>query len=212
MLFRQKYLNEARLSGKVREFVKLTQGNMSVADYVAKFDALARFVPSMVANDSARRLRFMMGLNLDMVQRVDSGETGPQSYADAVQRALRIDGWNDKNEKPKESTDARKGAELTSRKEEQFSDKKNNFVKRKGNWRNKRSYDKFSGKFIKGNAEPNEVKTEGTVQVQPQCKKCGNYHRGSHLDGSLVCYNCGKEGHYSQNCPSKKESTQANKQ
>ena len=50
---------------------------MTVAEYTAKFDELARFVPSMVPSDNARRMRFMHGLNIDIVKQVDSGESGP---------------------------------------------------------------------------------------------------------------------------------------
>ena len=98
-LFRRKYLGEARLSGKVREFMELKQGKLSVAEYTARFDELARFAPSMVPTDDARRMKYMHGLSIDIVKQVDSGETGPRSYADAVQQALRIDRWDEKTEK-----------------------------------------------------------------------------------------------------------------
>ena len=55
-LFHGKYLNEANLSNKVREFMTLSQGSMSVAEYTAKFDSLARFAPSLVPTDQARKI------------------------------------------------------------------------------------------------------------------------------------------------------------
>ena len=94
-LFYEKYLGEARLAGKVREFMKLVQGNLSVAEYTAKFDELAKYAPNVIPNDAARKTRYMFGLRKEVAKQVDSGETGPDTYSSAVKRALRIDGWDD---------------------------------------------------------------------------------------------------------------------
>ena len=64
---------------------------MSVVEYVAKFDELARFAPTMVPTDEARKLKFMHGLRPDIANWIDSGKEEPESYTDAVQRALRKD-------------------------------------------------------------------------------------------------------------------------
>ena len=47
----------------------------------------------MVATDDARKMKYMHALSVEIVTQVDSGEVRPRTYADAVQRALRIDGW-----------------------------------------------------------------------------------------------------------------------
>ena len=67
----------------------LRQGRITVAEYTAKFDELARYAPTMAATDDARKMKYMHGLSFKIV----SGKVGPRTYADAVQRALRIDGW-----------------------------------------------------------------------------------------------------------------------
>ena len=64
--------------------MELKQVKLSVAEYTARFDELARFAPSMVPTDDARRMKYMHGLSIDIVKQVDSGESGPRSYADAV--------------------------------------------------------------------------------------------------------------------------------
>ena len=61
-LFQEKYLGDAILSSKISEFINLKQGTMSVADYTAKFEELAQFAPTMVPNDSARKMKFIHGL------------------------------------------------------------------------------------------------------------------------------------------------------
>ena len=86
-LFHDKYLVESHLAGKVREFLSLRQGRMSVAEYTAKFDELACFAPTIVPTDDARKMKYMHGLRTEIVKQVDSDKKGPESYADAVQRA-----------------------------------------------------------------------------------------------------------------------------
>ena len=55
-----------------------------MVEYTAKFDELARFIPSMVPTDDARRIKYMHGLSINIVKQVNSGETGPRSYVDVI--------------------------------------------------------------------------------------------------------------------------------
>ena len=93
-LFRDKYLGESCLAGKVQEFLSLCQERMSVAEYTAKFDELARFAPTIVPTDDARKMKYIHRLRTEIVKQVDSGKEVPESYADAVQRALRNNRWD----------------------------------------------------------------------------------------------------------------------
>ena len=53
----------------------------------------------MITFDDARKMKFMHRLRLEVLKQVDSGEIGPRSYADAVQRAIHISGWDAMGEK-----------------------------------------------------------------------------------------------------------------
>ena len=79
---------------KVQEFMYLKQGKMTITEYVAKFNELARFAPFIVPTDEARKRKFMLGLKVDVAKQIDSGSHGPETYADAVQRALRNESWD----------------------------------------------------------------------------------------------------------------------
>ena len=83
-LFREKYLGEVRLVGKVREFLSIRQGKMLVTEYVAKFDKLARFSPTIVPTDDACKMKFMHGLRPKVAKQIDSGRERPEFYADTV--------------------------------------------------------------------------------------------------------------------------------
>ena len=69
-LFHGKYLSEANLSNKAREFMTLRQGSLFILEYVAKFDSLARFASSWVPTNQARKMKFVHGLNVDFVSQV----------------------------------------------------------------------------------------------------------------------------------------------
>ena len=58
-------------------------------EYVQKFDQLSRFAPGLVATENEKKMRFMKGLRPNLVKLVDAGETGPHTYVEAVERAIR---------------------------------------------------------------------------------------------------------------------------
>ena len=66
--FQRQYLGEAQLFGKVQEFTYLRQGKMMVSGYLAKFNELAYFAPSIMSTDEARKRNFMLGLRVDVAK------------------------------------------------------------------------------------------------------------------------------------------------
>ncbi|XP_028095152.1 uncharacterized protein LOC114295156 [Camellia sinensis] len=70
-LFYDKYYPQCVHDRNVSEFGELKQGNMSVAEYEAKFTELARFAPHMVGTDYKKVRKFEDGLHNDMLERVN---------------------------------------------------------------------------------------------------------------------------------------------
>ncbi|XP_062100165.1 uncharacterized protein LOC133806045 [Humulus lupulus] len=68
-VFSKKYYSATVLATKVDEFVKLTQGNLSITVYAQKFDRLARFAPEIVQTEAMRvqRRKFRSPLHWDEV-------------------------------------------------------------------------------------------------------------------------------------------------
>ena len=99
-------MGEARLVGKVREFLSIWQGKVSVAEYVTKFYELAWFASTMVPTDEARKMKFMHGLRLEIAKQIDSGKEGPESYTNVVQRALHNNRWDKQEDKSVETRPA----------------------------------------------------------------------------------------------------------
>ena len=61
-MFLNYYVPEDYRLGKVNDFFELSQGNMSVAEYQAKFVSLSRYAPEVVADPRARTAKFIRGL------------------------------------------------------------------------------------------------------------------------------------------------------
>ncbi|XP_028119520.1 uncharacterized protein LOC114317028 [Camellia sinensis] len=96
-LFLNKYFPSTVRRERVREFQNLEQGNMTVTQYAAKFEELARYATTYVANDEEKARIFDWGLDLTI-----RGRVLPQrlhSYADVLETTL---------ESEKEVADARK--------------------------------------------------------------------------------------------------------
>lgn len=60
--FYQRYFSEAVQEKKEQEFLNLKQGDMSVNEYQAKFNALSRFAPHIVSDEARKVRRFEKGL------------------------------------------------------------------------------------------------------------------------------------------------------
>ncbi|XP_062093931.1 uncharacterized protein LOC133799942 [Humulus lupulus] len=101
LVFDEKFYNEAVLTAKVSEFTKLQQGNLLVAEYVRTFDQLAKFAPDLVNTEISRVNRFLEVLQPELARDVDMGRTGPLSYAQAVEKALRAEHREEKITKAK---------------------------------------------------------------------------------------------------------------
>ena len=73
----------------MQEFMYLKHGRITITEYVAKFNELARFALSIIPTDEARKKKFMLRPRVDMAKLIDSGSHGLESFIYAVQQALR---------------------------------------------------------------------------------------------------------------------------
>ena len=68
------------------DFLKLTQGTKSVAEYEEQFTALSRFAPTVVANEGSKCRKFLEGLRPNIKGRLTILKLN--NYADLVDRAI----------------------------------------------------------------------------------------------------------------------------
>ncbi|XP_060965647.1 uncharacterized protein LOC133034558 [Cannabis sativa] len=90
-LFYEKYYNEYIRAAKGEEFIRLTQGNMTMTEYATKFDRLAKFASDEVATEVARKAKFIRGLDEHIAGDVIVASKQPgvaRTYAQIVEQAL----------------------------------------------------------------------------------------------------------------------------
>nr|XP_017217284.1 PREDICTED: uncharacterized protein LOC108194857 [Daucus carota subsp. sativus] len=187
-LFNEKFYSEAMLSAKVNEFSRLYQGSLSVAEYARKFDRLAKFAPDLVVTEASRVNRFLEGLQPELARDVDMGRTGPLTYSQAVEKALRAEHREQKIMRVKGST-------TMPRRDVPFNKDQDRFSNKRGGQGSQNRFD--PNKRFKGEPQNNK----SGQQPWPQCQKCGKRHFGVCKAAIRKCYKCGKEDHLIKDCP-----------
>ena len=84
--FYKKYFPDSVRQQKVGEFVHLEQGEMTVAQYEAKFTELSRFAPQLIATEKEKTLKFQDGLKPYMKNKISILKLG--IYSEIMNRAL----------------------------------------------------------------------------------------------------------------------------
>ena len=106
--------------------------------------------------DDARKRKFMLGLRVEIAKQIDSGSHGPESYADAVQRALRNESWD-----RGEPRMAPSKVEIIHEMKPTLNEAKKSFRASAGGSRNNERYNPRKRKFSQGN-DRNRVENRGS--------------------------------------------------
>ena len=64
--FREKYIGDAYIEARRREFLQLQQHQLSVFEYEKEFLRLSRYYPALIATEEKKCKRFEQGLNSDL--------------------------------------------------------------------------------------------------------------------------------------------------
>ncbi|KAL5570460.1 hypothetical protein UlMin_027035 [Ulmus minor] len=136
----------------------------------------------------------------------DAGDHGPQTVAECIDCALRVEFCEKENLREQVSNNssaqnpqsnnnnyARNNTRYqnnSGRDNNQGRSGSNRHDKRKGN---------PAGELNSNQNKRNKPNNQGSTY--PTCPKCGKLHPGQCRLGTTLCYTCEKEGHYSRNCP-----------
>ncbi|KAL8125530.1 hypothetical protein AgCh_012993 [Apium graveolens] len=210
-LFLEKYFPKCLENKLEIKFLELKQGDMSVADYEAKFTELSRYALYHVQDEKRKARRFDQGLKPWIYQKVAVFEL--ENYAAVVQKALIVEGssehYHHYQDRRKKNFDEKE----SEQKGNKFR-KVNQFKKMKGGSKTKRDVD--------------DTKTGSNG-----CKYCGKQHKGECTKRNNTCFNYGlighlaivckkprtnrcfkyrKEGHFAKECPQKEDKSREEKE
>jgi hypothetical protein len=152
------------------QFLELKQGEMTVSEYAAKFNELARFAPYQVSTDERRARRFEQGLKPWIYSRVFVLQV--DSFAVLLEKAL--------------ITEA--GGEMVSRYNQEQRQRNSGFSGGQGSKSSKRR-----GSFSHpSDSMSGDSRSSGDKRKFGSCRTCGKSHAGACLRGRKnVCYSCG---------------------
>ncbi|XP_073063981.1 uncharacterized protein [Primulina eburnea] len=171
-----------------REFMSLRQTDLSVAEFIRKFDRGCHFVP-MIAGDAAQKLRhFLDGLRPTL--RRDVMLMRPASYDEATACAFQAE-------------QALRDIDLEmQRKRHQAQSSAQPHKKQFSGPSRQQGQQKPQGQQRPPQA-PGATRQEGG----PPCPQCGKYHYGKCMRGTYRCFICKQEGHKAADCPRNKGPT-----
>ncbi|WOG86073.1 hypothetical protein DCAR_0205270 [Daucus carota subsp. sativus] len=177
------------------KFLELKQRNMKVAEYENKFLELSRFVPHYVDTEEKRAWLFQQGLKTCIQNRMAILEI--TSYATMVQKATIVENGTELYSKDKGGTKRKFSGEGEGSGRRFDGNKgKKVFVKRdnqKGNSQRFGNRNNHDGARYRSPQTANMI--QGKTPV-PECKTCARRHGGESRQENVVCYVCGKKGHY----------------
>ncbi|KAG6479279.1 hypothetical protein ZIOFF_062742 [Zingiber officinale] len=195
-VFYGKYFTVDNRTRLAREFLELRQGDLSVAEYVRRFERGRYFAPMITSQPVEELKHFTEGLRPAI--RHDVRLSWVTTFREAVDQALMSE--RDRNDMIKEAQNKR----LSYQGRDQQEPGKKKTIPGQN-----------SGKQPFKQAQPRQQiqKTqaaEGTgfrVENKVRCSKCEKIHAGQCLTGTDVCFMCKKSGHFARECPLLREPT-----
>jgi hypothetical protein len=174
--FRRTHIPASLMNIKQKEFLALTQGSMSVNEYLTQFNNLARYAPDDTSTDEKKKDHFLFGLH------------------QAIKTQLSVLQFMD--------FQAMVNTALISEKEHRtiFSGHKRKFENRKGQSQG----DSSRQRNWQPNRQGAPQQSTWTLPRKDETNREKFYAQRSQADGRRkdnACFKCGKPGHYIANCP-----------
>ncbi|KAJ9539320.1 hypothetical protein OSB04_032053 [Centaurea solstitialis] len=185
-LIYKRYCSNTLMKIMEEDFVKLEQGSKSVEDYVETFIEKSRFATYLVATETRKVNRFLLGLRKDLRRFVNMSQ--PKTFQEVVELAILAekDCYIPNNSKVGERRKF-EGRNFGSR----FKKPRNEGIRTFNIPNCPKCHKHHNGECMMG------------TKVCYQCGQPG--HIVINCPGKRSCYNCGSTGHLANNCPKPKD-------
>jgi hypothetical protein len=164
--FLQHYFPKILRDARAREFMDLNQGIMTVAQYAARFNELARFAPYLVVEEENRVRKFEQGLNQRILDRVVCFEI--KDFVELVNKASLAEDSIKKNALPMADSRKRTAPPMNGN---------------QPSWKRRQNG---------GNQGVNFMGNRPASSNDMLCPKCNRSHQGQCRIGTNVCFWCGQ--------------------
>ncbi|WVZ95868.1 hypothetical protein U9M48_041577 [Paspalum notatum var. saurae] len=176
--FRQHHVPKAVRDKKAEEFRNLTQGNMSMQEYIQKFTELSRYTPSEVNSDDKKCENFIRGLTPEIKTLTYTCDYN--NFSMLLNRVIKLE----EGKKEEKSHLKRKFMEIKNqRQDRQFRQRS------------------FGGQASRGpyGGPPRNTMTTPTCFGPAQSN--AQTQQTTARDNGRACYTCGDPSHFMNSCP-----------
>ena len=87
--FNEKYLPPLIQEKRKNDFIRLRQGNLSVAEYETQFTRLSKFAPELVMTERKRVRRFVQGQNVEIQETLAAVQI--DTFVEALEKSQRVE-------------------------------------------------------------------------------------------------------------------------
>ncbi|XP_073302363.1 uncharacterized protein [Primulina huaijiensis] len=176
--------------------MSLRQGDMTVTEFIRKFERACHFVP-LIANDArAKLMHFLVGLR--PILRRDVRVSDPTSYEVAVSKALAAEQDQRDIERDRQGKRPIQVPHRPPPQQHQHQHKRpyHGPPRNRGGPQQHQEQQQQQGRVVPRTFE------------HPVCPKCSRRHPGACMFGSGKCFKCGSTDHMLRQCPRKNLPTQ----
>ncbi|XP_073119723.1 uncharacterized protein [Henckelia pumila] len=204
-LFFEKYFTAEVRAHMKKEFMCLRQGDLTVSEFVRKFERGCHFVP-LIGNDEAEKLQHFVACLRPTIRR-DVMMAAPMDYAAAVRKAMRSE------QSLKDISAEVHGKRTFTHQGHQQQQGKRPFTgpqRQQGPFRPQGHLAHRPQGHHTQRPQGHQAQRPASPKTgeKPFCPDCKHAHNGQCLAGAGVCYRCKKPGHVVSNCLLRKMLTQ----